>query len=107
MNDIDDDGRESLMEILMRTPAGPEYDVYEVIHGPVFRRNMETGELDRIPADVKAFLAEHPVGSVYRVHVSAPGTGFTEYTVVSYTDQVVCGVEIRNTVRILTPGDVK
>ena len=58
-------------------------------------------------ANVQGFLKEHPVGAVYRVSVGAPGIGVVDFRVTRYTSDAVYGVEIRNTVRILTPGDVK
>lgn len=82
--------------------------IAEVLHCTTYRYNEATREFDLAQAaDVAGFLKKHPVGTVYRIHAGAPGTGFWDYRVTHYDDHTVYGVQIHCTVRELTLGDVK
>lgn len=100
------EGPPRVCEDCAERPAFP--GVAEVLHCTTYRFNEVTGEFDvEQAADVAGFLKRHPTGTVYRIHAGAPGTGFTDYRVTHHTVNTVYGVQIRSTVRELSPGEVK
>jgi len=73
-----------------------------------YRFNEATQAFDEVDdATVQDFLQTHPVGTVWREYVAAPGTGFIDYRVTRYTADTVYGVQIRSTVRELTAEEAR
>jgi hypothetical protein len=73
-----------------------------------YRFNEATQAFDEVDdATVQDFLQTHPVGTVWREYVAAPGAGFTDYRVTRYTAGTVYGVQIRSTVRELTAEEAR
>lgn len=66
----------------------------------------EHGNQYERPTDNSKEIDSYPKGGTYTVHVSAPGTGRVVYVVTDVDEDGLWGVQIENSVRMLTPEEV-